>query len=491
MGCAMQAALENGVFPSTRDLQGWCASDEVIQLPLFGLFQNNGGTKPVEGQPDMAALAAALQAHMQGLKRLLALVIDGGPQSDDSRWHQILRIVRMHSGEKVVAFSQFAETARAMFRRSLPLGHSALLTSAGAAIASGPLPRQELISLFAPNASGVRTTAEHTRVDLLFSTDLLSEGANLQDASVLVHLDLPWTPVRLTQRVGRLARAGSSASQVTVYTFPPPASAESLLRMERRLAAKLSVAARSVGVSGTVLPLLHLENPATTSVPQLDSRLRLVLANMKDGRLTSLPEDQIAIASIALGGNAAFLALVEHGGAYRIVCGGREGVDEDLSSVVAALERLQSAHRNASVRTLPAGEGEVNGALLLLRRWCAAKGASSAAGLTAAATARARRRILKRIDAISLRAPAHIRPRLHQAAARARRVAGAVYGHGAEQVLAELASASMPDESWLRAVECFVEVQRRRVGAGTGSNHDDGDTDDQRIPRLIAILILR
>ena len=45
---------------------------------------------------------------------------------------------------------------------------------------------------------------------LLLTTDLASEGVNLQDASVVVHLDLPWTAARLEQRVGRVARLASA-----------------------------------------------------------------------------------------------------------------------------------------------------------------------------------------------------------------------------------------------------------------------------------------
>ena len=40
--------------------------------------------------------------------------------------------------------------------------------------------------------------------DVLIATDLLSEGLNLQDAARVVHYDLPWSPARLAQRVGRM-----------------------------------------------------------------------------------------------------------------------------------------------------------------------------------------------------------------------------------------------------------------------------------------------
>ena len=43
-------------------------------------------------------------------------------------------------------------------------------------------------------------------IDLLIATDVLSEGQNLQDAQFLINYDLPWNPVRIIQRAGRIDR---------------------------------------------------------------------------------------------------------------------------------------------------------------------------------------------------------------------------------------------------------------------------------------------
>jgi Superfamily II DNA and RNA helicases len=92
-------------------------------------------------------------------------------------------------------------------------------------------------------------------VTLLLATDLLSEGMNLQDASVVVHLDLPWNPARLAQRVGRVRRAGGS-SLVRSYLIAPPAESELLLQVEERLRRKLASAEATVGRSVAVIPTL-------------------------------------------------------------------------------------------------------------------------------------------------------------------------------------------------------------------------------------------
>jgi len=45
---------------------------------------------------------------------------------------------------------------------------------------------------------------------ILIATDCLSQGQNLQEASIIIHFDLPWTPASLEQRNGRIDRIGQT-----------------------------------------------------------------------------------------------------------------------------------------------------------------------------------------------------------------------------------------------------------------------------------------
>jgi hypothetical protein len=112
------------------------------------------------------------------------------------------------------------------------------MSGRGAWIASGPLAPQLLLELFAPRARGKPDPSPATTLTTLIATDLASEGLNLQDADAVVHYDLPWTPLRLEQRVGRVARLGSSYDRVEVWWFAPPESLECELQLARRIAAK-------------------------------------------------------------------------------------------------------------------------------------------------------------------------------------------------------------------------------------------------------------
>jgi hypothetical protein len=98
---------------------------------------------------------------------------------------------------------------------------------------------------------------------VLVSTDVLSEGVNLQDAMLLVNYDLHWNPVRLLQRIGRVDRrldaetekameAGTrrKRSLVKVRNFLPPDELETLLRLYRRASARAYLISKTMGIPG-------------------------------------------------------------------------------------------------------------------------------------------------------------------------------------------------------------------------------------------------
>src|SRR2546423_2380166 len=110
---------------------------------------------------------------------------------------------------------------------------------------SEPATREEVLRAFAPRARGAAPPARALATDVLIATDLVSEGLNLQDAARVIHYDLPWSPARLAQRVGRIDRAGSPHARIETVTFLPAQPLADALAMERRLVAKRRLQARA------------------------------------------------------------------------------------------------------------------------------------------------------------------------------------------------------------------------------------------------------
>ena len=206
------------------------------------------------GSADVGELLSAVRMHAAAVEALMrAIPLDS--TRDRERGERLREISARHVGAKVVAFTQFADTASVLFRLLRDGVRSCQLDGRGARVAGGRLSRREALERFAPRASGAAEPSSSERIDLLITTDLSSEGVNLQDASVVVHLDLPWTSARMAQRVGRSRRLGAVHTATSVYAFAPPGAAETLLRQEQRLRDKLRAAARLTGACGAILPV--------------------------------------------------------------------------------------------------------------------------------------------------------------------------------------------------------------------------------------------
>ena len=64
-------------------------------------------------------------------------------------------------------------------------------------------------------------------------SDAAREGLNLQSASVVINVDMPWNPARVEQRIGRVDRLGQRAAEVIIRNVWYPESIEA--EMYRRL----------------------------------------------------------------------------------------------------------------------------------------------------------------------------------------------------------------------------------------------------------------
>jgi superfamily II DNA/RNA helicase len=115
-----------------------------------------------------------------------------------------------------------------------------------------PRDRQRTIERFAPRSSRATVSADE-EYDLLISTDVLSEGQNLQDAAHLINYDLHWNPTRMIQRAGRIDRLGSQHDMITIYNIFPDQELEALLKLVERLQERLGAINETIGLDASVL----------------------------------------------------------------------------------------------------------------------------------------------------------------------------------------------------------------------------------------------
>ncbi len=443
-------ALGSDRYPTRGQLRAWCFADGALQLAFPELAADAVST-------DAAALIDQSNLHVQAV-RALRERLARGPDPDEARAAALLRIRRRHAAARIVVFAEFAATVRMLYARLARCGGVAMLTHRGGQVAGGRVSRRELLTQFAPDAGAAVAPAQ--RVTMLIATDLLSEGVNLQQANVVVHADLPWSPARFEQRVGRVRRLSSPHESVYVYALRPPASADRLLRLERRLRRKIAAAARAVGVRGTILPQLF-PAPPVDAPPGVrdDAAVTSGLERwLRDAPGARTDDGRVVVAAVRAR-TAGFLASVRDRGRDRIVAADGTSIDDAPAIVRAAVESAVGAE-------LPPDPACVDAALARLLDWTDACASLEPLDLSVTGPAVARRRLIRRIEAIASRSPRHLRGRYLPLAREARRAASLTVGAGAEQVLAALADAHLPDEAWLNAVRTFARLHARPASSG-------------------------
>jgi superfamily II DNA or RNA helicase len=200
---------------------------------------------------DLSLIQQHVEADVRTLTQLLGDLNRLTPADDDKFQTLLAWLQGEGAGKKVLLFSYYKDTARYMYeylRQQLPQREIALIT--------GGMPaeqRRDAVRRFAPRANRYTLQPHEREIEILVATDALSEGQNLQDASVIVNYDLHWNPVRMVQRIGRIDRIGSEHNTIEVYNFIPEDALEELLGLMERLHEKLQAINRTVGLDASVL----------------------------------------------------------------------------------------------------------------------------------------------------------------------------------------------------------------------------------------------
>ena len=192
-------------------------------------------------------------------------------------------LTQTHPSEKVLVFTQFADTVRYLKDELSARGVTMIEEVTG----NSPNPTA-LAHRFSPVSNDkqeIKGSAQELRV--LISTDILSEGQNLQDCAVVVNYDLPWAIIRLVQRAGRVDRIGQEAEQILCYSFLPAAGVERIIALRSRVRARLLQNAEVIGTDEAFFE----DGDDETAVVNI--------YNERSGLLDDPPDDDVDLASYA------------------------------------------------------------------------------------------------------------------------------------------------------------------------------------------------
>lgn len=149
-------------------------------------------------------------------------------------------------------FSAFADTVKYLYDqlaeelRELGL-HSAMIVGNGANKTTLKGVRvkdiNDVLMNFSPKSKErIKIDPKKTEeIDILFATDCISEGQNLQDCDYLINYDIHWNPVRVIQRFGRIDRIGSTNKEIQLVNFWPNMDLDEYINLEDRVKGRMKI----------------------------------------------------------------------------------------------------------------------------------------------------------------------------------------------------------------------------------------------------------
>lgn len=181
------------------------------------------------------SLQADLMADVEAIREVLR-TCGTWDESRDTKLRALIDLVRVrHPNEKLLIFTQFADTALYLEQALKKSG----VTAVSAVTGQSENPTR-LAWRFSPRSNKKEQIAEaEGELRILIATDVLSEGQNLQDCAAVVNFDLPWAIIRLIQRAGRVDRIGQQADTINCYSFLPAEGVERIIRLRSRVRARL------------------------------------------------------------------------------------------------------------------------------------------------------------------------------------------------------------------------------------------------------------
>ena len=190
-------------------------------------------------------LKKALKTDALALAEIVRRVGHWHPGRDTKLAELVRLMTQTHAHDKLLIFTQFADTAVYLGAQVQRLGVRDLAVATGQSSDPTALARR-----FSPTSNGGLRNGE-TALRVLIATDVLGEGQNLQDAHVVVNYDLPWAIIRLIQRAGRVDRIGQRADTIAAYSFVPADGVERIIQLRRRLFERLQTNQEVVGTDET------------------------------------------------------------------------------------------------------------------------------------------------------------------------------------------------------------------------------------------------
>lgn len=181
----------------------------------------------------LEAISLDMELEIEELKQIISLAKQAQFQNQDAKVEPLLNeidaILSEDRTQKVIIFTEFVATQTYLQELLVNRGYTVTILNGGMSIDARNAAMQEF----------------KTSTSIFISTDAGGEGLNLQFANIIINYDLPWNPMKIEQRCGRVDRIGQQRD-VHIYNFIVGETVEN--RVREVLEEKLSVILKEMGV---------------------------------------------------------------------------------------------------------------------------------------------------------------------------------------------------------------------------------------------------
>jgi superfamily II DNA or RNA helicase len=198
----------------------------------------------------------------------------GRLEQHDSKWNSLGSALKglneTESGCKIILFSYFKRTLAYLQRRLDEIGIKSVVIS-GDVPTSADDPDRDI------RGKRLESFRSDPKIQVLLSTEVGNQGLDLQFAHTLINYDLPWNPMVVEQRIGRLDRIGQKSDKILIFSLTMPGTIEDLIL--ERLYKRIKIFEYSIGdleeILGEVIRDLTQKLFSTALTPeQQEERIR-------------------------------------------------------------------------------------------------------------------------------------------------------------------------------------------------------------------------
>jgi len=248
---AFLLSISENIIPAGEKAQKILyGSDQYSEDELITALESVTGDYDAD-KFDLVHLNDHISHDLNIFKKILLLVNEEKiPPEKDAKLQKLLKVLKkkpLNRG-KVLIFSESAETVDYLYN-NLNKSKDPSIRKASTAIEN----KISLVNRFAPKANKYQFKPSEVEINKLISTDVLSEGLNLQDCDKIINYDLHWNPVKLIQRFGRIDRIGSEYNDIFGFNFLPETALDRNLRLHEIVHRRIQDIHDTIGEDAKIL----------------------------------------------------------------------------------------------------------------------------------------------------------------------------------------------------------------------------------------------